>query len=44
MTIKYLMISKKVSSKIYLLQGYNGRKVISEMYPSFELQCTVSGR
>ena len=27
-----------------LPQGYNARKVISEVYASFELQCTVSGR
>ena len=25
-------------------QGYNARKVISEVYASFVLQCTVSGR
>jgi len=25
-------------------QGYNARKVISEEYASFVLQCTVSGR
>ena len=25
-------------------QGYNARKVISEVYTSFVLQCTVSGR
>ena len=27
-----------------LPQGYNARKVILEMYTSFVLQCTVSGR
>ena len=26
------------------IQGYNARKVISEVYASFVLQCTVSGR
>ena len=25
------------------IQGYNARKVISEVYASFVLQCTVSG-
>ena len=28
----------------YLVQGCNSRKVISEVYTSFVLQCTVSGR
>ena len=27
-----------------LTQGYNARKVTSEVYASFVLQCTVSGR
>ena len=27
-----------------LIQGFNARKVISEVYTSFVLQCTVSGR
>ena len=27
-----------------VVQGYNARKVISEVYASFVLQCTVSGR
>ena len=26
------------------IQGYNARKVISEVYASFVMQCTVSGR
>ena len=26
------------------IQGYNARKVILEVYASFDLQCTVSGR
>ena len=28
----------------WIFQGYNARKVISEVYPSFVLQCTVSAR
>jgi len=27
-----------------MAQGYNARKIISEVYASFALQCTVSGR
>ena len=27
-----------------VVQGYNARKVIFEVYASFLLQCTVSGR
>ena len=39
----------KVTAKIKnntdrTLQGYNERKVISEVHASFVLQCTVSGR
>ena len=33
-----------ISVKYMLNQGCNARKVISEVYASFVLQCTVSGR
>ena len=35
---------KLIKSKGTSAQGYNARKVISEVYASFVLQCTVSGR
>ena len=31
-------------NSVNIKQGYNVRKVISELYASFVLQCTVSGR
>ena len=31
-------------NKVIIKQGYNARKVISEVYASFVPQCTVSGR
>jgi len=34
----------KYSVVIQTNQGYNARKVVSEVYASFVLQCTVSGR
>jgi len=33
-----------VLSRCAWYQGYNARKVISEVYASFVLQCTVYGR
>jgi len=36
--------NSKFQGKHNTWQGYNARKVISEVYASFELQCTVSGR
>ena len=33
-----------VPSRFAWYQGFNARKVISEVYASFVLQCTVSGR
>ena len=48
----YEEVSKQMFSVQYIAvqytcytmrQGYNARKVISEMYASFVLQCTVSG-
>ena len=35
---------KRVAKRNLKAQGYNVRKVISELYASFVLQCTVSGR
>ena len=41
-------VAKCLTLGLYLIdtldQGCNVRKVISELYPSFVLQCTVSGR
>ena len=38
-----ILFHLRVSLNI-LTQGFNARKVISEVYASFVLQCTVSGR
>ena len=40
----YSEIKEKVRFKDISANGYNARKVISEVYASFVLQCTVSGR
>ena len=37
-------IKEKLILDLHKMQGSNARKVISEMYASFVLQCTVSGR
>ena len=42
--IKKYLTYKDVWIKDILNQGYNVRKVISEVYASFVLQCSVSGR
>ena len=42
---KYLLYNTILSVQIYYLaQGFNARKVNSEVYASFVLQCTVTGR
>ena len=40
----YLLYNKQRENCVRSFQGYNTRKVISEVYASFVLQCTVSGR
>ena len=37
-------MNEKVRFKDISANGYNARKFISEVYASFVLQCTVSGR
>ena len=45
LTNLYLCFCLSIYLSIYLsIQGYNGRKVISEVCASLVLQCTVSGR
>ena len=36
--------NQKMKTKSAIIQGCNARKVISEVYTSFVLQCTVFGR
>ena len=38
------MLESLKFSKLSLNQGFNARKVISEVYASFALQCTVTGQ
>ena len=40
----YLLYNKQRENCVRSFQGYNTRKVISEVYATFVLQCTVSGR
>ncbi len=50
--LRFFSSQKTISSACFLSkgfnqtrpQGYNARKVISELYASFVLQCTVTGR
>ena len=43
-TLSDLCLKPLQSIRVVMVQGCNARKVISEVYTSFVLQCTVSGR